>query len=808
MFGSLKQDIRYNIRTLLKSRGLAFIVVLTFALGVGANTAIFSVINGVLLKPLPFKEPGRIVGVRETLPDEGSIPASYRTFAELRDRNTVFENIACMTKWEPNLESGASPIRVSGMAVSASYFDVMGHRPILGRTFLPGEDRIGVDKLVVLSHELWQQQFGGDPNVVNQSVRISGRSLTVIGVMPPALSSPEIGWMQIWTQITLDDQKARENPGRYLRINARLKPGVSIEQARAQLDGIMHVLHQSYPQTHGQPYGVDIRSLADVVVAPHTRLALFILFGVVGCVLIIACVNISNLLLARAVGREREMAIRSALGAGRGRLISQLLTESLILSLVGGLAGLLLAQLGLKLLLRFSTDAIPRVEHIQVDMSVLGFTLGVATIAGVVFGLAPALVTTKLDLNDVLKEGSRGVGHGVQHRRLRGLLVVSEVAIALILLIASGLMVRSYWRLSNTEPGFNLDNVLTMDVNLPPVRFPENSQVVAFYREALQEVSALPGVSAAAASQSLLLRGPIYTDPVLVEGQPLPPEGQEPYIRQNIVSSDYFKTMGISFLKGRPFTEQETWETGGALIVNQAFVNRFFPGEDSLGKRIRLSVDAPWMTIVGVVANTIQSSFEDQTIPEMFYPYVNSTTEPLMAMSLVIQTNVEPMSIAGSVRSVVQRIDPTLPLSNVMTMRMIADSVLAKPRLNLLLTAIFAGLALVLAAIGIYSVMSFIATQRTHEIGVRMALGARAGHVFWLIIGQGMKLVLLGLALGVLGALILTRVLTSLLFGITGTDPITYIGAPLLLALIALLACYFPARRAMNLDPLAAVRYE
>ena len=808
MIEPLRQDILYSIRTLAKNRTVTFMVVLIFALGVGANTAIFSVVNAVLLRPLPFNDPDQIVGLRETLPDEGSIPASYRSFAEWRDRVTAFSSLACMTKWNPNLESGSEPLRVSGMAVSASYFDVMGLRPVLGRTFVPGEDRVGSNRVVILSHELWQRQFGSDPSILDKPVKIDGKSFTVVGVMPPAVSNPEIGWQDLWTQYLVDDQKARLNPGRYLRINGRLKPGVTLDQARAQVESTMTLMRRDFPQTHGKNYGVDIRPLVDFVVPARTRTALLILLGVVGCVLLIACTNISNLLLARAVGREREMAIRAALGATRTRLIRQLLAESLIVSLLSAAAGLLLAKVGLQVLLSLNAGAIPRSEQIHLDGAVLAFTLLIALLAGLIFGLTPALVTTKVDLHDLVKEGGRGGGQGIRHRRLRGILVIGEVAVALTLLIASGLMVRSYWRLTNIEPGFNMDDVLTMQLNLPVISYPENSDVVNFYRQLSTRVASLPGVNSVSLSQSLPLRGPVYTDPVFVEGEPVPPEGQEPYIRQNIVTTDFFKSMGISILKGRSFTEQETWETGGALIVNEAFVRRFFPTQDPLGKRIKMSSDGQWVSIVGVVANTVQSNFESEPIPEMYYTYINSVSEPMAALSLIVHTKTEPMTVAGSIRNELKGIDPTLPLSNVMTMRSIADNVLAKPRLNLLLIGIFAVLALILAVVGIYSVMSYVASQRTREIGVRMALGAQSHQVFWLIIWQGMSLVLVGLVVGMAGALLLSRLMATLLYGVTVTDPLTLLSAPLLLAAIALFACYFPARKAMRLDPVDALRYE
>ncbi|MCA1612652.1 MAG: ABC transporter permease [Acidobacteria bacterium] len=809
MIGTLWQDIRYGARMIFKNPGVTFVIVLTLALGVGASTAIFSVVNAVLLRPLPYGSPERIVGVRETLPDEGSIPVSYRSFAEWRDRNTVFEHIAGVSSWEPNLEGGDEPVRVSVMRVSSSYFAVMGLQPAHGRAFLPEDDRAGGQRVVVISHELWQQRFGGNPNAIGQPILLDGVDLTVVGVMPPALAHPEVGWSNIWMPLRTDDQKERSNPGRNLKVNARLKPGVTVEQARADLERIMGTLRQDFPETHGKPYGVDLRPLEHFVVPKTTRTALLILLGAVACVLLIACFNVANLLLARAVWREREIGIRTALGASRGRVIRQLLTESLVLSLLGAGLGLLLAHSGVRALLAVNPEAVPRLGDVGVDATVLGFALLVTLLTAFVFGLAPALATTKVDLSTTLKEGGRGAGRGHRHRRLRNLLVVSEVAIAVVLLIASGLLVRSYTRLSSIKPGFSLDNVLTMEMKLPARRYREPQQKVNFFRELLEHVKALPGVTAVGAAQSLPLRGPIITDPVFVEDQPVPPAGQEPHIRQNIVTSDFFRAMGIPLVKGRYFTEQETWETGGVLIVNEAFARRFFGGEDPVGKRIRSSAEGPWRTVVGVAADTVQDGFEGQTIEETFYPYVNPGGDPpLSFLSLVIRTGVVPESLAGSVRGEIRRLDSNLPVSQVLTTRALADKAMSGRRLTLLLLGTFAGVALVLAAVGIYGVMSYTVSQRTNEIGIRMALGAGGRNVLWLILGHGLRLTLVGVAVGLAIALLLTRVLESLLYGVSRIDLLTYAGVATLLTLVALLACYVPARRATRVDPLLTLRQE
>jgi putative ABC transport system permease protein len=809
MLRTVLQDVRYGVRMLFKHPGVTFVMVLTLALGIGASTAIFSVVDGVLLRPLPFGSPERIVGLRETLPDEGSIPTAYRTYAEWRDRNTSFESIAGIVGWEPNLEGGDEPVRVAAVRVSSAYFAVMGMRPALGRTLLPEDDRPGGARVAVISDELWRQRFGGERNVVGQTMLLDGAAFTVVGVMPPAAADASVGWSNVWAPLWLDDQKERSNPGRYLKVNARLKPGVTIAQARTDLERIMGLLRQDFPETHGKPYGVDIRPLEHFIVPQRTRTALLILLGVVGCVLLIACFNVANLLLARAVTREREVGLRTALGASRGRLIRQLLTESVVLSALGAGLGLLLAYSGVRVLLALNPESIPRLENIGVDTAVLGFTLLLTLLTSFAFGLAPAFAATETDLTTVLKEGGRGGGAGLRNRRLRNLLVVSEVAVAVVLLIASGLLIRSYSRVSDIKPGFSLDDVLTLEVRLPARRYREPEKRVNFFRELTQRVQALPGVTAVSAAQSLPLRGPVITDPVLVEGQPDPPSGQEPFIRQNLITSDFFRAMGIPLVKGRAFTEQEVWETGGVVIVNEAFARRFFGAADPLGKRIRPSSDKPWVTIVGVAANTVQDGFEGETLEETFYPYVNPAGDPpLFFMSLAIRTGVEPKSLVGGVRGELRRLDPNLPVSQVMTTRMLADKAMSGRRLTLLLLGAFAGVALALAAIGIYGVMSYTVSRRTHEIGIRMSLGARARDVLWLILKQGLLLTLAGVVAGVALALMLTRVMTSLLYGVSGTDPLTFAGVALVLMAVALLACYIPARRAMRVDPMIALRQQ
>lgn len=800
------QDLVYSIRTSLRNPTTTLLIVLTLSLGIGASAAMVSVVNSVLIRPLPFKEPNRIVGLRETLPDEGTIPMSYRTFAEWRDRNTVFESIAAASERNFNLEMG-DPVRVQGMYVTQSYFAVMGMQPLLGRAFLPEDMVLSPRPLAVVGYDIWQKHFGGDPNIVGKTIKLDGVNYTVVGVMS-GLDLPEIGWTGLWVPFITDDQKARQNPGRYLRVNARLKPGVPIEQARQELDGIMRTIRNDFPETHGKPYGIDVRPLQEFVVSRDVRTALLVLLGIVGCVLLIACANVANLMLVRATIRERDIAIRTALGASRWRVVRQLLTESALLSLLGAAGGLLLAKLGIKVLLILKPDSLPRLETVAIDKTVPAVTIAVTAIVALVIGLAPVMLANKLDVYGILKDGGRS-GTAKRHNRLRALLVVSEVALALMLLIGAGLMIRTYLRLRNIELGFNPDKVLTMEINLPARRYREAAKKAAFYRDLVNRVKSVPGVEAVSAAQAPPLRGPTYTDPVYFEGQPAPPAGQEPYIRGNIVTPDFFQVLGTP-LRGRPFTDQETWETGGAVIVNEAFVQRFFPDTDPLGKRIKIREDQPWLTIVGVSKNVLQDVSNAKVFEEVINPYLDpSDPYPVVTMSLVIRTKVEPASVFGSVREEVRRIDPELPLSRVMTMQEIVDGVSAAPRFNMFLFSLFGAVALILAAVGIYGVISQMVTQQTHQIGIRMALGARSGDIMRLVLRRGMLLTLLGILIGLAGSFALTRLMVSLLYGVVHrTDLVTFGGFSLVLVATAFFACYLPARRAIGIEPMNALRQE
>jgi len=803
---TLLQDVRYGVRMLLKSPGFTIIAVVALALGIGANTAIFSFVNGVLLRPLPFAASERLVGLRETLPDEGSIPLAQRTFVAWSENSAVFESIAAMSSSEANLE-GDDPQRVTAAKVTPSYFNVMGAQPVLGRPLLPEDAQPDGERVVVLSYELWQSRFGGERSVIDQQTRIDGRSHTIVGVMPPALTDASIGWMSLWTPLRFSE-RGLNNPYRYLDANARLKPGVSVAQARAELKHIMASLRQDFPQTHGKPYGVDMRPLRDFVVGARTRTALYVLAGAVMFVLLIACANVANLLLARASSRGREIAVRAALGASRARIVRQLLVESLILSALGAGLGLLLASFGIDALAAIYGDAIPRFAEVQINTPALFFTLGLSILTALAFGLAPALRATKFDINAALKDGARGgVTAGARRHRLRSALVVSEIALSLVLLVGAGLLIQSFLRLRAVEPGFELDRVLTMEVSLPFATYGEPQQRTNFYRQTLERIAALPGVESASATQSLPFRPTMLTDAVIIEGQPAPPAGQEPFIRGTSITADYFRTMGMRLVSGRAFTEQETWE-GGSVIINQSFARRFFGNQDPIGQRVKVGYDRAWLTVVGVVQDTTQNSVDTETIAEMFVPYVNGANPSVVRMNFVVRAAGDPTSIIGAVREEIRRSDSALPVSDVATMRSLADRVLSPARFSLVLLTLFAAVALILALIGIYGVMNYTVTQRTREMGIRLALGAQATDVFKLVVGQGMMLALIGVSLGLIGAFAVTRVMASLLYGVSATDSATFAGVSLLLVAVAALACYIPARRATNVDPMIALRYE
>jgi putative ABC transport system permease protein len=687
---------------------------------------------------------------------------------------------------------------------------VLGVNPILGRDFTPEDGKLGEPLTAILSYELWQQLYGGDRDIVGKSLKVDEQSVTVIGVMPPISLGGQIGWRSLWMPMRTNEAAQLNNAGRWVQANARLKPGVTIDQARAELANLMENLKQSYPATHSREHGIYATPLKDYVVAPGAQTALWILFGAVVLVLLIACANVASLWLTHAAGRERELAVRAALGASRFALVRQLLTENLLLTVGGIVLGWLLAQWLVATVLKFSPEQVRHMGEIKLDAVVLVFTVVLSALTTLLFGLFPALSATKLDLDQSLKEGTRATTGSRRQQRLRGALVIVEVALALILLAGSGLLLKSFANLRNVELGFNPDRLLTMSLRLPPNGYKEPAQRVSYFQQTLDNLQHVPGVEAAGICFSLPMTGDGATDPVWIEGRPDPPKGEEPVLRGGSVSANYFKTMGIPFRWGRPFTEDEVWQGRPVIIVNEAFARRFFPGENPVGKRVKVGSypNPPYSTIVGVVANHIQPGIDNLIWEEMFYPYVNTADPPLGVMNLVVKTTGDPAAMSSTIMNETRKLNRFTTIINVRTMDELRATALQSDRFNLWLMGSFALVALLLAALGIYGVMTYTTAQRTRELGIRLALGAQANDVLKLVTGQGMKLAFTGVALGLFGSFALTRLMASLLFNVGPTDPLTFALVPLLLAIVSLTACYIPARRATKVDPLIALRDE
>jgi putative ABC transport system permease protein len=798
------QDLRYAFRTLGKNPGFAAVAVLALALGIGANTAIFSVVNAVLLRPLPFPDPDRLMMVLSSNPGKGypENPVSPPDFLDWRAQNRAFEGMAAFDPSAFNLNEGTEPERIPGARVSASFLGLVGVKPILGRDFLEEEDRDGAEPVVLIAHGLWIRRFGSDSGIVGRTILLNGRRRTVVGVLPQGYAFPNHS--EVWTPIAFDHDDLTGRGGHYLKVLARLRPGVTIAAAQADMDSIAERLRRQYPDSN-TGWGTLVAPLNEMMVG-GVRPALLVLIGAVGFVLLIACANVANLLLARATERQKEVAIRLALGAGRARLVRQFLTESAVLGLLGGLIGLLLALWGTDLLVAAGGENLPRFREVSVDGRVLLFTLGLSLLTGIIFGVIPALQASRPDLNETLKEGGRGGTVGRARHRLRGALAVGEIALALVLLIGAGLMLKSFLRLVSVDPGFRPEHLLTLNVSLPQAEYPDGTRQSVFLRESLQKLSALPGVEAAAAATTLPLSGDLISYTFSVDGR----SGQSPAERSSAlydgVSPAYFRAMGIRVLKGR--SPQETDVVGGArvVVVNEAFARRVFPGEDPIGRRIGID-DGPqaWREIVGVVADVKQTSLDGETRQHMYEPLSQA---PSPWLSFVLRTTVEPAGLAAAARRAILEIDHRQPIADVKTAETLVAESVTQPRLAMILLSVFAGTALLLAGMGTYGVIAYSVGQRTHEFGIRMALGAGRGEVLRLVVRQGLLLACIGVLLGLVAAAGATRLLGGLLFGVSPTDPITYAGVALLLIGVALVACLVPARRATLVDPISALRCE
>ncbi|HEX9763862.1 MAG TPA: ABC transporter permease [Candidatus Acidoferrales bacterium] len=801
---TLWQDLRYAARQLLRSPGFTAVAVLTLALGIGANTAIFSVVNSVLLNPLPFSESERLVLLWQRSEQFRVMMVSYPDFLDYREQNTVFEEMALYNRYQNrNLTGVGEPQRLSAAVVTSGVFRVLRVQPALGRPFLPEEDERGAPKVALLGHEFWQRNFGGNQDVLGRVVSLDGEPFTIVGVLPPNLQflqSIDV-WLPMGTFVS-DNLLNRGNHVGMVGI-ARLKPGASLEQARDEMDRIAKGLEGQYPDSN-VGVGVAVNQLYEVRVG-DTRPALLLLLGAVGFVLLIACANVANLLLSRTAARQKENAIRAAMGAGRGRLARLWLTESLLLAVVGGALGWLASLWTVDAIRAWGANQIPRATEIRLDERVLLYTLLAAVFTGVLVGLAPALQSARTNLSNALKEAGRTHSFGRGRSRLSGLLVVSEVALSFILLIGAGLLLWSFYLIQSVNPGFAARNVLTARLSLSEAKYPDSSALIQFSRELLDRAQSLPGVEAVGLTGNLPFSEDGWQFGIQVEGQPQPEPGKALSVEVSVISSDYFRAMSVPLLSGRPFNEQDTGEPL-VVIVSDSFAKRFFPGPSPLGERIAHAGPNPhWMTIVGVVGDTNRNGLDVRSRPEIYMPY---TQNPTRWISVVARTTTEPTSLAPALREQVQAIDPHQPLYGVQPMEQRVAASLGERRFSMTLLGGFAALAFLLAVIGLYSVISYSVSQRTHEIGIRMALGANRSSVLRLVLHQGLKFTLVGTAVGVCGALCLTRFASGLLYGITPTEPIVFVAVAALLAGVALLASWIPARRAVRVDPMVALRYE
>jgi putative ABC transport system permease protein len=804
------QDLKYAIRSSLRTPGFTVVAVLALALGIGANSAIFTIVHAVLLEQLPYHDPDRIVAVWETnarRPGRSNTvgPANFIRWGE---RATIFEDLAAFAETRINLTEAGDPVELVAQLVTAPYFSVLGVAPTVGRVFTAAESADPHSSAVILSNDLWKRRFGGDPAIVGRTLRLNTLPKTVVGVMPPGFrlffkAGSLVGKpVDVWVPYVLPAE-AREPRGRYLSVVARLKPGVSVARAQAQMSALAASLAIELP-AFDTGWGAKVVPLRSEL-SGEVRPALLVLSGAVAFVLLIACANVANLLLARGAARQREIAIRSALGAGRLRVVRQLLTESLVLGLAGGAAGLLVAEWTLALLVGISPVDLTSMGHIELSYPVLLFTAGISMLTALVCGLAPAFEGARADVQETLKDGARQVGAGLRHRRLRHTFVVAEIALAVVLLVGAGLMARSFESLSHAGTGFDPANVLTMRTQLPAAKYKDDAARIRFFKEVTSRVSEIPGVRAAGAVSSLPLAGLGAATSFTIEGQPPPAPGQDHVADVSVCDDGYFRALNVPLLRGRLFTEREMTERSDVVIVNEALVREYFPHEDPIGKRLTIAMtdhDVP-TEVIGVVGDIKIVDMATAARPSTYWPQPQLAYS---AMTLTVRTSSDPQGFASAVEREVHRVDKDQPVSDVRTMQAWVSRSLAQSRFNSLVLAVFAALALLLAAIGIYGVMSYAVSQRTSEIGIRLALGADEWKILRLIVGNGVALATIGLAVGVALSLALTRTLTTLLFGTTPTDPLTFAGVIAVLGSVAVAASYLPARRASQIPPVDALR--
>ncbi|MEP7272469.1 MAG: ABC transporter permease [Acidobacteriota bacterium] len=817
---NLWNDLSYGARMLARNPGFTIVAVLSLAIGIGANSTIFSVTNALLLRPLPYKNADRIAILWNRSPglniaQDWFSPGQY---LDIKSDNRVFEKVAVTIGASFNLTGLGVPEHVDGARVSSSFFPLLGTNALHGRVFSDEEDVPGKPPGVILGYRFWERYFSSDPAAVGRTLTLNGNNLTIIGVMPadfalnkevmPAVNGIENADLLLPLPMA---ESARANRGNEdFNIFARLKPGVSVTQAQADMDLLAARMKQQYPGNYPANGGLTI-SVVPLLsqVVGDIRLALIVVFGAVGFVLLIACANVANLLLARASVRQKEIAIRTAVGASLRRLLTQLLTESVLLALIGGIVGLMIAALAVKALRVFGPENIPRLDEIGVDGRVIAFTFIVSLVTGVVFGLAPALRASRIDPNEVLKDGGRGTSSSRSHQRTRKLLVIAEVALSLVLLISAGLLIRSYQRIGNAHPGFNSTNVLSLRLSLPASKYQKPEATAAFFKQTVERLERLPGVEAAGTTYSLPMSTVAFAwEPISIEGYVPKAAGETIISNVRIVSPGYFRSMKISLIKGRYFDERDVKGQGGELetaIIDEALAGRFWPNEDPIGRRMQRGTDGPWRTVVGVISDAKEFSPEKEPPIAVYYPAGQVISRN---MYLVVRTTSDPGSRISEITKEIQAVDSQLPVFDVKTMNHRLYESLAQRRFAMFLLGVLAVIALVLSAIGIYGVMSYSVTQRTQEIGIRIALGAQPGRILQLVIRQAIVLVASGVVMGMAGAVALTWILSSLLYGVTARDRWTFLITPLLLAAIALLASYIPARRAAKVDPMVALRCE
>ena len=811
------QDLRYGARMLLRNPAVSAVAVVTLALGIGANTATFSIVNAVMLRPLPYQNPDRLVSLWTNVPQHGRRPITPGNFVDSKNQNTVFENMAAFSSSTMTLTGDGEPVQMMGANTSAGYFAVVGVEPMIGRLFHPEEYAPGKNQVVILGNAFWRSHYGGDPKIIDKTITLDGRSFTVAGVMPPGIYplwpttegriSFDESHQQFWLPMAYNSRWAANRTAHALGVVGRLKAGITFAQAQAEMNTIGARLEQEHAENKGER--IIVNPFMNEVVG-DVRPALLTLLGAVGLVLLIACANIASLLLAQHAARSKEIAIRAALGAGRARLLRQFFIEALLLSVLGTTAGIALAKFGMGALVKIIPTKIPRLDQVQLDWRVLAFTLLLSLVTCLLFGMVSAWQATKPDLQPTLEHGVRTSGPGTG-QRFRQLLVVFQVTMAVMLVIGAGLLIKSFWRLRQADPGFTSNNVLSAHVTLGP-QYHKPLKTNDFYNQLIERVSVLPDVDAVAIAYDHPLESNMVDD-FKIEGRTESESGRPASANFQPVSWDYFRTVGMTIISGRPFTQQDDQDHSGVAIVNEAFARQYLPHGKALGQRIQPVLPAQiWnnerltsFEVVGIVRNVKSAGWNAESEPTYYLP---ATQAPFQAMTILVRTRNDPATLVSALRNAVQTIDPTQPVTNIRTLDQIVSDSIAQPRLNMLLMGLFGGLALILAAVGIYGLLSYAVTERTREIGTRMALGAQVPDVLRLVLKQGMTLALIGEVIGLVGAFALTRVIRGLLFGVAPTDAMTFIAVAAVLTSVALLACYFPARRAAKVDPLVALRHQ